>query len=121
MARNVVSSLMPMDASNFIAVGMCDMCDDDRRIARPSEGVSVSMLGVVVIVVRLSVVSVVSLMWAVLETERAVDTAVFVLGLLRRGWDRSGNEAVVRLDRARVSDKFAVLRVETTMVLLLLW
>jgi hypothetical protein len=78
----------------------------------------------VVVAVRLSVVSVVSLMWAVLVTERAVVIAVLVLGLLRRGWERSGNEAVVRFDWARVvrlAGKFAVLRVETTMVLLLFW
>jgi hypothetical protein len=122
---------MPIDASNFRAVGMWDMCDADRRIVRPSEGFSGSML-MLVVAVRLSVVSVVSLMWAVLVTERAVVIAVLVLGLLRRGWERSGNEAVVRgvyeavvrFDWARLvrlAGKFAVLRVETTMVLLLLW
>ena len=66
--------------------------------------------------VRLSVASVVSLMWAVLATERAIDVAVFVRGLRGRGWDRSGNEAVVWLVPMRVVGKFAVLRVETTMV-----
>ena len=66
--------------------------------------------------VRLSVVSVVSLMWAVLSTERTIDVAAFVRGLRGRGWDRSGNEAVVRLVPMRVVGKFAVLRVETTMV-----
>ena len=87
----------------------------------PSVGVSISMVGLVRVVVRLSVASVVSLIWAVLVTERAIDVAVFVRGLRCRGWDRSGNDAVVRFVLARVAGKFAVLRVETTMVLLLRW
>ena len=67
-------------------------------------------------VVRLSVASVVSLMCAVLVTERAIDVAVVVGGVRVRGWDKSGNEVVVRLVLRRVVGKFAVLRVETTMV-----
>ena len=55
-------------------------------------------------------------MCAVLVTERAIDVAVVVGGVRVRGWDKSGNEAVVRLVLRRVVGKFAVLRVETTMV-----
>lgn len=69
---------------------------------------------------RLSVVAVVSLIWAVLVAERVVDIGVFVRGLPRRGFERSGNDAVVWLVPSRTVGKFAVLRVETTMVLLLL-
>ena len=82
----------------------------------PSIVVSRSMVGLVGFAVRLSVASVVSLMWAVLATERAIDVVVVVRGLRGRGWGRSGNEAVVRLVPIRVVGKFAVLRVETTMV-----